>query len=99
MLLLDSAVAGSASSASFKTTVNEQVWVRIGGTVGGDITMKESLDNVTYNTFTTDAVDQTFSGAGYKLFDLPGGVFFRFDTAAGAAAVDIHLSGTGVRVV
>ena len=99
MLLLQEALGGSESSSVFKTTVNGQVWVRISGTVGGTITMKESLDNSTFATFTTDDVDQTFTDIGYKLFDVPGGVFFRFDTAAGSADVDIHLSGTGVEVI
>lgn len=99
MLLLHEALDGSESSNVFHTSVNGQVWVRIAGTVAGTITMKESLDNSTWATFTTDDVDQTFTGVSYKLFDLPGGVYFRFDTASGSADVDIHLSGTGVEVI
>ena len=99
MLQLADGIGSSTSSSVIKSSVNGKLWVRIDTSSTGTITMKESLDNSTFSTFTTDSVDQTFTQDGYKLFDVPGGVYFRFDTGSGSASVDIHVSGTGVSLV
>ena len=101
MIQIGSSLGVSSSSTVFKTTINEKVWVRVGGTIGSAaVTIKESLDNSTFSAFVSDDTAQEFSAIGYKLFDLPGGVYFRLDVPAGGSPVlDIHIGGAGVRVI
>lgn len=99
MIQLSSALGASASSTVFQTTTNTKCWIRISASTAGTITIKESIDNSTFATFNSDGTDQTFTENGYKLFDLPGGVYFRLDTNGSSASVDIHIAGHGVKVL
>ena len=97
--MLELATSLSGSSTAFRTTTDSKVWVRLGGTFGGTtVAMEESLDNSTFATFNVDGTDETFTQSTYKLFSLPGGVYFRFTTSGGSPAVNVHISGSGVAI-
>lgn len=100
MLELSADIGSGGTSSVLKTTCDCKVWIRVGGTFSSQtLTMKESLDNSTFAAFTTDGTAQAFTAADYKLYDLPGGVYFRFDSSVGGSpAIDVHYSGAGVRV-
>jgi len=100
MIQIGSSLGVSSSSTVFKTTINEKVWVRVAGTIGGTVTIQETIDNSTFAAFVSDDTVPKFTAVGYKLFDLPGGVYFRLDVPAGGSPVlDVHISGQGVRAV
>lgn len=100
MLALSTALAGGETSNEFETSHNTTLWVRLYGNFAGNtITMQESVDGSSYATFTDGTTDQTFTASGYKAFDVPGGVKFRFSMNGSGGDVDIHIAGGGVSLL
>ena len=100
MQTLDTGVLLNASSNVFHTNVPTKCWVRVSGTFSSQtVTLMESLAGSTYATFNTDGTDQTFTAATYKLYDLPGGVDFRFDVSnGGSPSINVHVGGPGIEL-
>ena len=94
MLLLDADVDGATDSTVFKTTTNGKVWVWIYATTFGSITMKCSPDNSTYRSFYPDGVVATYTTEFARLYDLPGGLFWKFTGNATTDSAVIYISGT-----
>jgi len=93
--------AGSPSQV-FQTTTetNVHVWVTAGTL--GTLVMQCSDDNSTFVTFYPSGVAAAMTGhttGGFtRLYDLPGGVFWRF-TVSGTTDAVIRVSGIGVSLI
>ena len=101
MQTLQAAQLKNTNSNVFYTEMATKCWVRLGGTFSSQtVTMEESTDNSTFATFTTDATNQAFTVPTYKLYDLPGGIYFRFAVSnGGTPSIDSAVAGTGVKLV
>jgi hypothetical protein len=96
MILLDSVVTGATDSNVFRTIKETKVWVWIYATTFGNITMKCSLDNSTYRDFYPDGSIETLTSETTKLYDLPGGLYWKFTGDATTAAAVIYIEGNSI---
>ena len=98
----------STSSSGFETIKDGKVWIHVASTFGtGYVTMEKSIDRgENWTSFYPDGVEEKYTAATTgevtKLFDLPGGWFFRFtnDDTAGAAGTltTCYVDGPHIRV-
>ena len=102
MLLLQEALADTTSNV-FEVTKDSKVWIHLAGTFGGDITMERFVLNLpggdTWGSFLPNGSAEIFTSETTKLFDLPGGVQYRFSGGAGVTNVDILIDGNAIRLV
>jgi len=101
MQFLHEALAAGATSNVLRTTIHSTLWVDIQGTFNTEtVTMEYSVDGgLNYVTFTADGVDQTWTAQDQRVYNVPGGLYFRFTVSSGSGVdLDIHVDGTGLHL-
>ena len=104
MHTLTTAVDTTDTTGAFETTKHGKVWIHLVSTFGGgDVTMEKSIDKgANWVSFFPDQVEETFTAAAAaevtKLYDLPGGWYWRFVNDATAAATTCYVDGPHIRV-
>ena len=100
MQVLDPPTAASLACGGFETTKNGKVWLHVASTFGGGtITMQKSIDRGTnWGTFYPDGVAETFTIETTKLYDLPGGWYFRVINDATADGTTCYVDGPHIRI-
>jgi|TARA_A100001391_G_scaffold192346_2_gene166550 hypothetical protein len=101
MQILSETLGADDTSKVFISQQHTKCWVYLSGSFSSQtVTLEASVDNSTFSTFNVDGVDQTFTAGTFKLYDLPGGIFFRFDVSNGGSPdIDIRVAGNGVKVL
>ena len=101
MHTLATAVDTTDTTGAFETTMPGKVWVHLATTIGtGSVTMQKSIDKgTTWGSFIPDGVVESFTVSdATKLFDLPGGWYFRFLNVGDTAATTCYVDGPHIRV-
>ena len=100
MHTLQAPSAVSKYTGAFETTHDSEVWVDVTSTFGGGtITMQMSRDKgTTWVTFTPEGVDETFTTATQKMFDLMGGYYWRFLNDGTADSTVCYVGGNAINV-
>ena len=91
----------SAYSSGFETTKDGKVWVHVVTTIGtGSITMQKSIDRgANWGSFFPDGAIESFTvDETTKLFDLPGGWYFRFLNVGDTDGTTCYVDGNALRI-
>ena len=101
MQTLEAQATATGWTGAFETIGNGKVWIHVVTTTGagGVVTLQHSIGrSTTYTDFYPDGALETFTvDESTKLFDLPGGVFWRLENDATATATTAYVAGN-VRV-
>jgi hypothetical protein len=100
MHTLTTAVDTTDTTGAFETTMSGKVWVHVVSTFGGGtVTMQKSIDKgANWGIFYPDGVAETFTAETTKLYNLPGGWYFRLLNDSSAAATTGYVEGPHIRV-
>ena len=103
MHTLTTAVDTTDTTGAFETTMHGKVWLHVASEYGGGVvTMQSSIDQgATWADFYPDGTLETLTNAGTvtitKLYDLPGGLYWRLENDDTAAATTAYVDGPHIR--
>ena len=100
MQLLDDVLTGATFSSGFRTTLHGNVWAWLHGTTIGSVGLWCSTSEAgTYEAYTPAGTAVAITAEGTYVYNLPGGLYWKFKGDGSTSAIAIHIDGAHYKIL